>query len=95
MSLITEQYLVRMQDVTTEFPEYRTDIVDLDPHIDRRGAHAEVYMNYEVTGAPVGVTKRGVSVFRFRVSGGKEDAERMWKCYTFQIAEGIDGGMAG
>lgn len=65
---------------------YRLKILEMDMDVDEETGSATVFMNLEVSGLPLGVTKPSVAVFRFR-----KGRDGNWRVTTYEAAEGIEG----
>lgn len=90
MNLAT--YLSEVQKAAQKHAHGRYKILDCDTTIGlRAGTEAEVYINHEITGIPEGVTRRSVGLFRFRRDQMSEGGR--WRCFSYQSAPGLVGGV--
>lgn len=51
---------------------------------EEEGRYADVFVNFDVEGEPVGVVRQSVAIFRLR----KRDINEGWKCFSFQSLDG-------
>jgi hypothetical protein len=78
-----QTYIGRLMMITMSNPDYRMENMLLDTHVYKNG-HAGVFVTFQVSGVPPGVTRLTVAIFRFRKRDGK------WRCFT--VEEVIHGG---
>ena len=85
-----EVYLDSVKQLTKDYPEYQLTIADITTYVDQATAGAlhsniaKVWVEVDVTGQPVGVSWKGLSIVEFRCIRGK------WLCVGW---EGLRGRM--
>ncbi|KAK4508223.1 hypothetical protein PRZ48_001961 [Zasmidium cellare] len=80
------QFMAHLRNmIASSEDSYRLKIHDMDTDVNEEAGTATVFMNLEVSGLPLGVTKPSVAVFRFR-----KGRDGNWRVTTYEAAEGIE-----